>query len=289
MIATESRSRGDRTQSTFARRAIGSFALAAVLLAASTDARAFDESKYPDLKRQWLRLDDLRWADPNDAPLTAEYRAKFDASLKERAAGGPGLDPTATCLPPGMPRAMIGYGPMEVVVTPHTTRILLQHVHDSRRIFTDGRDWPDGIEPAFAGYSIGTWIDEDGDGRYDALMVETRGFKGPRTFDDSGLPLHDDDQTVVKERIHLDKSDRNLLRDDVTVIDNALTRPWTVTRSYRRDPNSRPVWREVVCAERNKYVVIGKENYLQGEDGNLMPAREGQAPPDLRYFNKARK
>ena len=29
----------------------------------------------------------------------------------------------------------------------------------------DGRDWPDDIEATYAGYSIGRWVDEDGDGR----------------------------------------------------------------------------------------------------------------------------
>jgi para-nitrobenzyl esterase len=94
-----------------------------------------------------------------------------------------------------------------------------------RRIFTDGRDWPKEIEPTFAGYSIGKWIDEDGDGRYDVLEVETRGFKGPRAYDETGLPLHFDNQSVFKERIWRDKADPNILHDEITTIDHALTRP----------------------------------------------------------------
>jgi hypothetical protein len=82
----------------------------------------------------------------------------------------------------------------------------MDHIHDSRRIFTDGREWPKEIEPSFAGYSIGTWVDEDGDGRYDVLVVETRGLKGPRAYDGNGLPFHSDNQTVIKERIYLDKA-----------------------------------------------------------------------------------
>ena len=47
---------------------------------------------------------------------------------------------------------------MEIVVTPETTHILIEHIHDSRRIYTDGRDWPADMydDPQFAGYSIGT-------------------------------------------------------------------------------------------------------------------------------------
>ena len=109
-----------------------------------------------------------------------------------------------------MPRVTNGYGEIEFVVTPDTTHILVQHIHDNRRIFTDGRDWPAELEPTFLGYSIGKWIDTDGDGRYDVLEVETRGFRGPRAFDASGLPLHEDNQTIVKERIYLDKADPNV-------------------------------------------------------------------------------
>jgi hypothetical protein len=37
---------------------------------------------------------------------------------------------------------------------------------------------------------------------------ETRNLKGPGSFDASGIPLHEDNQTVVKERIYLDKANR---------------------------------------------------------------------------------
>jgi hypothetical protein len=52
---------------------------------------------------------------------------------------------------------------------------------------------------------------------------------------------------------------------------------------------TRAVWREWVCGENNQPVVIGKDNYFLSADGLLMPARKGQAPPDLKYFNRARK
>ena len=128
----------------------------------------------------------------------------------------------------------------------------------------------------------------DGNGhRYDLLEVETRGFKGPRTFEGSGLPLHRDGQSIIKERIYLDKADSNLLHDEVTVIDDALTRPWTVTRHYQRDPSGE--WDFVDCAENNPHVVIGNETYMLSADGFLMPTKTDQPPPDLRYFKGNRK
>ena len=45
---------------------------------------------------------------------------------------------------------------------------------------------------------------------------ETRNLKGPGSFDASGIPLHEDNQTVVKERIYLDKAKSYILHDEVT-------------------------------------------------------------------------
>jgi hypothetical protein len=206
--------------------------------------------------------------------------------LADQAAGGQGTTPTYTCISPGMPRVTNGYGQIEVVVTPETTHILVQHIHDNRRIFTDGRPWPAELEPTLLGYSIGKWIDTAATGRYDVLEVETRGFKGPRAFDSSGIPLHQDNETVVKERIYLDPADRDVFHDQVTVSDHALTRPWTVTKSYRREPSSRPYWREVNCSENNNHVEIAKQSYMLSADGFLMPTKKDQPPPDLKYFKQ---
>jgi hypothetical protein len=90
-------------------------------------------------------------------------------------------------------------------------RILVDHIYDNRRIFTDGRPWPEDLTPTLLGTSIGQWVDEDGDGKYDVLVAETRGFRGPRAFDATGLPLHRDNQTIIKERFYIDKSIRTSL------------------------------------------------------------------------------
>ncbi len=283
------------------RSPIAAVVIAAALCLTMAGARAWDDSKYPDLKGQWIRVGPAGFNgtrfDPSkppgrgqEAPLTAEYQAIFEANLADQAAGGQGTTPTYACLSPGMPRATNGYNQIEFVVTQDTTHVLVQHINDDRRIFTDGRDWPAKVEPTFMGYSIGKWVDTNGDGRFDTLEVETRHFKGPRTFDSSGLPLHKDNQTIVKERFYLDKGDQNVFHNEVTVIDHALTRPWTVTKTYRRDPgNTQPYWIEMTCAESNPHVVIGKEGYMLSADGFLMPAKKDQAPPDLRYFKQSQK
>jgi hypothetical protein len=278
-------------------------ALATALCAAISAAQAFDDAQYPDLKGQWRRISPPGQPgfDPSkprgrgqEAPLTPEYQAVFEANLADLAAGGEGLWPGFTCRPPGMPALMTLYEPMEIIILPEVTYIRIDHIHDThRRIYTDGRDWPQfgdqGIEPTFAGYSIGRWRDENGDGRYDVLEVETRNIKGPRAYDASGLPLHRDNETVVKERIYLDATDPNVLHNQITVIDHALTRPWAVTKNYKRNPDPRPNWEEYICAENNNHVHIGNEAYFMSADGYLMPAKKGQTPPDLRYFKQTRK
>jgi hypothetical protein len=267
----------------------GAVAIIAALLIGLAHGQAFDQSKYPDWTGVWTRESDPpRWAPGQKPPLTPEYQAIFEQNLKEHADGGPGADPTWICYSPGMPRVMNLYEPMEIVITPATTYILISHIHDNRRIYTDGRDWPRDLEPRFKGYSIGKWIDTDGDGRFDTLEVETRGMKGPRLFDASGLPLHDDNHTVVKERLSLDKADRTILWNEITIIDNALTGPWTVKKRYVRTDNSRHNWEEQTCAD-NPHLQIGRESYVLDSQGLLTPTRKDQPPPDLRYFSQSKK
>jgi hypothetical protein len=252
-------------------------------------AAAFDETRYPDWSGQWWRPQGIafQWDQTKpgglgqEAPLTAEYQAVLEASLADQAAGGQGGDNLMTCRTNGMPRMMSAAFPMEFVILPNITYVNFE-AFMPRRIYTDGRDFPRDAEPGYMGYSIGRWLDANGEGRFDTLEVETRNFKGPRTYEGSGIPLHPDNQSIIKERIHLDRTDRDILHDEITVEDHALTRPWTVDKRYRRIHDV--LWYEDNCTENNHHVVLGKEDYFVGGDGHLMPSRRGQAPPDLRYF-----
>jgi hypothetical protein len=251
------------------------------------------EMRYPDWQNQWRNPTSGRGGNPWDttkpmglgqqAPLTPEYQAIFEASVKEQKKGGQGNSRGSTCILPGMPKVMNFSEPMEIIIRPAITYFVPMR-YPTRRIHTDGRDWPKDEPPTLGGFSIGKWIDEDGDGRYDLLEVETRNFSGPRVFESSGLPLHADNQTVVKERIYLDRNDKDVLHDEITTIDHALTRPWTVDRTYLREPI--PYWMEKNCYEANQHVTIGAEEYFLSGDGKLMPVRAGQPPPDLQYFKE---
>jgi hypothetical protein len=280
--------------------------LAAIALAAlsvsTAGAQIVDFSKYPNLKGQWNRVivrglpgqpsfdQSKPWGLGQEAPLTAEAKAILEASMADQATGGFGNSVEhSRCSAAGMPFMMVAFHPLEFVVMPDVTYILIADFDPLRRIFTDGRDWPKVIEPTFQGYSIGRWIDEAGTGRYDALEVETRAFKGPRIYDITGMPLHSDNQSIFKERIHLDKANPNLLHDEITVIDHALTRPWTVDKRYIRNADPLSEWPESICPEYNAWVFTGRDTYYLSADGYLMPSKKGQAPPDLRYFDQPRK
>ena len=162
----------------------GVFALAVTLTATIGNAQAADGSKYPNWKGQWdainptfggqgVKFDPMkRFGPAQQAPLTPEYQKIHEESMADQAKGGQGnfID-HAKCIPGGMP-SMMSAPAQEYIITPETTYVSVGT--DLRRIFTDGRPWPMDVEPTYQGYSIGRWIDEDGDGVYDVLEVETR-------------------------------------------------------------------------------------------------------------------
>jgi hypothetical protein len=276
----------------FNRHLIRMYALVAALCLPIAGAKAQDLSKYPNWEGQWSRHSRVGIWDPSkpagrgqQAPLTPDYQAIFEANLKKQAEGKD-YDPKPNCYPPGMPRLMMIYQPMEIVIKPNVTYILLEATSPIRRVYTDGRDWPKTFLPGFNGYSIGQWLDQDGDGRYDTLAIETRGISGLRLMDNSGIQLHDDNETIVKERISLDKSNPDILRNEITTIDSAFTRPWTVTRQYKREKE--PAHAEYNCEEKRNIVING-ETYWLGVDGYLMPIAKNQPPPDLRHFNQTQR
>jgi hypothetical protein len=243
---------------------------------------------YPDFESQWRNPGNGTGWDPTkpaglaqQPPLIDEYRAAFEASLKDQAAGGRGNNYRSSCVLDGMPRIMGLDAPMEILIQPGLTFFIFQEAF-ARRIHTDGASMPAAEPPSFQGYSTGRWVDQNGDGRYDLLEVETRNFKGPRVMDSSGLPLHKDNQTVVKERIFLDKSDKDRLHNEITTIDNAFTLPWTVTKTYVRE--RQPRWAEYSCQPPSDAVFIGLDEYRLGPDGKLRPLYDSQPAPDLRYF-----
>jgi hypothetical protein len=119
--------------------------VAAALLVGVIAVSAQDQSKLPDWSGQWMRGPGMGtgWDGTKEqglgqqAPLTAEYRAKFERFLADKAAGGIGGDMTAICYPHGMPRMMIAIYPIEFHYHSAVTYILTDYT-THRRIYTDG-------------------------------------------------------------------------------------------------------------------------------------------------------
>src|SRR5262249_17309730 len=204
--------------------------LGAAMVFSLASAQAQDESKYPDWNGQWRRPPGVnnQW-DPTKprgqegAPLTPEFQAIFEANLKDQEEGGQGTDPTYTCIPDGMPRAMNVIFPMEMIILPNTTYIHIEYLSMFRRIYTASRPLPAHTASSLMGYSTGRRVGTYGDGPFDQLQVETRFLKTPRACDSSGIPLHPDGQPIVYERFYQDKHKPDVLNDEVTTVDNALT------------------------------------------------------------------
>jgi hypothetical protein len=271
-------------------------AITATVLAMTTaTALGYDEAQFPDWSGQWARTyggnpryDQSKPIRKQEAPLKPEYQARFEASIADQDAGGHGLDRGYACLPQGMPRMMSGVSMFEFLLSPSITHILFERTEFApRRIYTDGRDWPKTQETWFTGYSIGKWLATAGGSRYDTLEIETRRVRGPRVWDQSGMPMADDTEGIIRERISLDNSDPNLLRDEMTTIDSSLTQPWTVMKIFKRQ--TKVWWSEDNCIEGQAHVTIGRQVYFLSADGTIMPMKKDQPPPDLKYFNPVRK
>src|SRR4029077_19731394 len=108
-------------------RSIAAMALAAAMIIAGRPASGND-MKYPAWDGQWRNPTANRGGNPWDptkpmaraqeAPLTPEYQAIFEAGLKSLENGGQGNSRGTRCELPGMPKVMNFSQVMEVVVRP---------------------------------------------------------------------------------------------------------------------------------------------------------------------------
>lgn len=149
-------------------------------------------------------------------------------------------DPTARCLPPGVPRALGAPFPIEILQDAFSVTILYEYMHLIRRIPTDGRRHPADVDATFMGDSVGTW-------EGDTLVVDATGFSD-RTWLDTQGHQHSDALHVV-ERYR--RTGPDTMAYAVTIDDpKTYKQPWTASRTLTRHPE----WslKEYVCEENNK-------------------------------------
>ena len=138
------------------------------------------------------------------------------------AADGAGA-PSERCLPKGILAPMLPPVPFKIVPGAGVTVILFEESNRYRQIFTDGRPLPRDPQPAWWGYSVGTW---DGD----TFAVESAGFNDSTWLDKAGHPHSDALRTVERFR----RSTFGRMDLQVTVDDpKAYTRPFMVSLPLR--------------------------------------------------------
>ena len=264
------------------RNAISGLAFAVALLMTVAGARAFDDSKYPDFNGQWKRPPEISNQYDISKPRTAEEAPLTPESGDLRSQSqGPGGRRTGhrsdLYVHPGRhaaghERDLPDGGRGRAEDDLHHDRVS-QH---ASRIYTDGRDWPKDFEPSFMGYSIGKWTDADPNGRYQTLEVETRLLKGPRAYDFNGIPLHADNETVVKERIFLDKANPDMMHDEIATFDHAQIHPWKIVKMDVRVQN--PIWFEFDLRGEQR-APAHRQGELHDERGRLPDAGQEGAKP----------
>lgn len=206
---------------------------------------------HPDFTGVWQIQDDavrtfdstVKRSDDQVPPYNATWMAEWKKMRDRARAGMKVWDPSRYCLPPGMPRTMVAFYPLEILETPGRLTLLTEFFNETRRIWMDGRSHPagDDLEPTFSGHSIGHW-------EGDTLVIDTVGLRYETVLDLTRLQ-HSDQMHII-ERVRLVHPDE--LAWEITLEDPVVfERPWTGTRHLFRAPPGTEV-REFVCSDGNQ-------------------------------------
>jgi len=136
-------------------------------------------------------------------------------------------DPSLRCVSPGLVRISGWPYPLEIVQNDTQVTILYESFHEVRRVFIDGRGYPESLPHRALGYSLGHWEGS-------TLVVETKMLTAGYV-DLAGQPLSESSRVV--ERMSL-SDDGQVLRSELTLYDpENYRRPITRHRSWRREPD----------------------------------------------------
>jgi hypothetical protein len=171
-----------------------------------------------------------------DDPLRPEFVPLLKQRGEDRSAN---QNPTARCLPMGIPWIYGIPDPYKMIQTPGLTLMIFEG-EPIRQIYTDGRKHTRDPEPAWYGYSVGTWEN-------DTLVVDSVGFKDRSWLDAFGHP-HSEDLHIV-ERFR--RRDFGHMELQVTLEDpRVYTRPVTVKYTQTLVPDTDIL--EYVCNENER-------------------------------------
>ena len=196
--------------------------------------------------------------------------------------------PSTFCIPQGMPMMMNLYDPMEIIVTPEhhlhpdqpRQRFLSPHLHRRARLAGGDRaDLSRATRSANGSTRTATAATTCSRSRPAASRA-----RAPTT--PAACRCTSTIRRSSRSAFHLDKADPNILHDEITVIDHALTRPWTVTKKAARNPNPASELAHGGLRRQHLGRASATRTIILSADGNLMPTKKDQAPPDLRYFKQ---
>jgi hypothetical protein len=152
-------------------------------------------------------------------------------------------DPTALCLPNGMPRQVLSPYPQQWVQAPGQLVVLYEYMHFFRAIPTDGRPHRKDLESTWMGDSVAAW---DGD----TLVIDTIGLKEwvLDAFHNNGSRWHSDKLHLIERLKYVDPM---TVSYDVTIDDPVIfTAPWTQEFSMKLHPTWSVL--EYVCEENDR-------------------------------------
>ena len=157
------------------------------------------------------------------AALTEEGARLVDAFFT--GLGDNYIEPGAFCVPPGMPAtmtAMVSY-PIEIIHSPSRLTMLAELDMQVRRIYTDGREFPENYVTSRMGYSLGEYLMRQWPRTENTQIVE-RVYRANR-----------DELKVVRNGFPPESASNDLLVFEMTVTDPTLYKePQRITMYYQR-------------------------------------------------------
>ena len=148
-------------------------------------------------------------------------------------------DPTAQCLPGGVPRSVtLGLFPQQIVQTPKLIVILYEYMN-TYRVIPLNATHPDDLIPSYMGHSVGHW-------EGDTLVVDIIGFNDKTWLAGTGT-FHTDALHITERytRVDKDQIDYEVTMEDPSV----LTKPWILRSTIMLREGTR--LEEYICAENN--------------------------------------
>ena len=198
-------------------------------------------------------------------PYTAAYEKVYAEHLTRRDEDR-FPDVITNCgVPVGFPRIMNLPDTYEFVVRPDIFYIVTENGPNTMRVYTDGRKLPakEDTWGTYTGVSVGHW-------EGDTLVWETVGLKGNRDndsiLDRTGVVLSDAARATTRMR----KINENTLEANLVIEDSkALTKPWNVTKRFRKSAKPFQYMYDYGCAEnqRNPVDTVTGKTLMLGADG----------------------